>query len=119
MTLTKDGAGRQLLAVGDIGDNNAVRKEVRLLLFREPEKLRDVKVNVQRVIRLEYPSGAADAETLVADPRNQRLYIVTKGLLGGEIYTVPTAAWPGGDDANAESRTWPLTFVARVDMSLV
>jgi hypothetical protein len=119
MALTRDPDGRPMLAIGDIGDNDAIRKEVEILLVREPGAVKDARVNVQRELRLRYPTGAADAETLVADPRNQRLYIVTKGLLGGEIYTVPTAAWPGGTDATAESRTWPLTLVARVDMSLV
>ena len=55
----------------------------------------------------------------MADPRTRRLYVVTKGLLGGELYAVPPQAWPGGSDASAESRTWPLTLVARVDMTLV
>jgi hypothetical protein len=119
MAMTRDDSGRWMLAMGDIGDNNARRPEVRVLLVREPNVLRNVRLRVQRTLRLKYPNGAADAETLVADPRTQRLYVVTKGLLGGEVYAVPPQAWPGGTDATAQSRVWPLTFVARVDMSLV
>jgi hypothetical protein len=119
MTITRDNAGRYLLAVGDIGDNNSVRPDVRVLLVREPTALKNAKVAVQRVIRLTYPNGATDAETLVADPRTRRLYVVTKGILGGELYAVPPQVWPGGSDAGVEARSWPLTLVARVDMSLV
>jgi len=119
MAMTRDGAGRWMLAVGDIGDNNARRPEVRVLLVREPNVLRNVRLKVQRTLRLRYPQGAADAETLVADPRTRRLYVVTKGLLGGDVYAVPPQAWPGGTDATAQSRAWPLTLVAHVDMSLV
>jgi hypothetical protein len=119
MTMTRDPQGRWVLAVGDIGDNNAVRQDVRVLLLREPTALKNGRVAVQRILRLQYPNGATDAETLVADPRSRRLYVVTKGLLGGEIYAVPPQAWPAGSDAGAESRTWALQLVARVDMSLV
>jgi hypothetical protein len=119
MAMTRDSSGRWMLAVGDIGDNNLRRPEVQVLLFREPGQLRNARVRVQRTLRLRYPDGAADAETLVADPRTQRLYVVTKGLLGGDIYAVPQQAWPDGSDATAQSRVWPLTLVAHVDMSLV
>ena len=119
MAMTRDAAGRWMLAMGDIGDNAARRPEVRVLLVREPNVLRDVRLRVQRTLRLQYPQGAADAETLVADPRTQRLYIVTKGLLGGDMYAVPPQAWPGGTDATAQSRVWPLSPVAHVDMSAV
>jgi hypothetical protein len=119
MAMTRDNAGRWMLAIGDIGDNRAARADVRVLLAREPAALRNAKVPVLRTLRLRYPGGATDAETLVADPRNRRLYVVTKGLLGGELYAVPQQAWPGGGKASAESRVWPLELVARVDMSLV
>jgi hypothetical protein len=119
MAITRDSGGRWMLAMGDIGDNNARRSEVEVLLVREPTVLRNVRLRVQRTLRLRYPDGAADAETLVADPRTQRLYVVTKGLLGGDVYAVPPQAWPGGSDASAQSRVWPLQRVAHVDMSLV
>ena len=119
IAITRDQRNRWMLAVGDIGDNSAVRQDVRVLLVREPTTLKNGRVAVQRVLRLRYPNGAVDAETLVADPRTRRLYVVTKGLLGGEIYAVPQQAWPGGSDAAAESRTWPLQLVARVELPLV
>jgi hypothetical protein len=119
IAITRDQRNRWMLAVGDVGDNSAVRQDVRVLLVREPSTLKNARVTVQRVLRLRYPNGAADAETLVADPRTRRLYVVTKGLLGGEIYAVPQQAWPGGSDAAAESRTWPLQLVARVELPLV
>jgi hypothetical protein len=119
IAITKDQRGRWMLALGDIGDNTAARQEVRVLLLREPSTLKNGRASVQRVLRLQYPGGPVDAETLVADPRTRRLYIVTKGWLGGEIYAVPQQAWPGGSDAAAESRTWPLQLVARVGLAAV
>ena len=119
IAMTRDPRNRWMLAVGDIGDNSAVRQEVRVLLVREPTTLKNGRLSVQRVLRLRYPNGPVDAETLVADPRTRRLYVVTKGFLGGEIYAVPPQAWPGGTDAAAESRTWPLELVARVDLGSV
>jgi len=119
LAITRDQRNRWMLALGDIGDNSAVRQDVRVLLVREPATLKSGRLSVQRVLRLRYPNGAVDAETLVADPRTRRLYVVTKGFLGGEIYAVPQQAWPGGSDAAAESRTWPLQLVARVNVSSV
>lgn len=119
VAMTRDARNRWMLAVGDIGDNVGIRQEIRVLLIREPTTLRSGRVAVQRVLRLRYPNGGTDAEALVADPLTKRLYVVTKGFLGGEIYAVPQQAWPGGTDAAAESRTWPLEPVARVDLASV
>jgi hypothetical protein len=86
--------GEALLAVGDIGDNNGVRSSVRIALVREPERLRTTSITPVRVLRLRYPDGPRDAEALLADPRNGRLYLVSKNLFGSDLYAVPKRVWP-------------------------
>jgi hypothetical protein len=88
--------GGPWIAIGDIGDNRAARKEITVALLPEPASLGDHKGKASYRLHLRYPAddGAQDAETLLADPRDGRLYIVTKGLLGGRLYAVPASAWP-------------------------
>jgi hypothetical protein len=55
-----------------------------------------------------------DAETLLADPRTGRLYIVTKEFLSARLLAVPADTWPGGRSGVAT-----LQPVATVPTSLV
>lgn len=87
--------GTPLLAVADLGDNSASRAHIEIDVVPEPDPLRTVREQPVRTLRLRYPDGAVDAETLLVDPRSQRMFIVTKGLLGSTVYAVPTDAWPG------------------------
>ncbi len=91
----RDGAGQALLAVADIGDNGARRAEIEIDLLREPARLGRLRTPPLRRIRLRYPDGAADAEALLVDPRSQRMFVVTKGLLRARILAVPAAVYPG------------------------
>jgi hypothetical protein len=91
----RDGTGKPLLAVADIGDNGARRTEIEIDVVREPARLADARLPVLRRLRLRYPDGAADAETLLVDPRTQRMYLVTKGLLRARIFAVPARTFPG------------------------
>jgi hypothetical protein len=87
--------GGPLIAVGDIGDNTGVHPNVRIAIIREPGRLRSGSVRPIRVLRLRYPGGPRDAETLMADPRTGRFYIVSKTLFGADLYAVPASLWPG------------------------
>ncbi len=95
--------GTPLLAVGDIGDNRSVHPEIEIVLVREQARLRSARVDPVHVLRLTYPRdlGPSDAETLLADPRTGRLYLVTKGLFSGRMFAVPQAVWPGGASSAA------------------
>jgi hypothetical protein len=72
--------------VGDIGDNTASRGSVRLL--RGPYGRGDRTVT-PTVYPLVYPDGPHDAETLLAQPRTGRLFVVSKTIFGGTVYAVP------------------------------
>jgi hypothetical protein len=100
-----------LIAVGDIGDNNAVRSSVQIAIVREPNQLRSAPITPVRVLRLRYPGGPRDAETLMSDPHTGQLYVVSKTLFGSTLYSVPLSVWPGG---SGSGRTSPLTTMTKV-----
>ena len=72
--------------VGDTGGNTRPRSSVQV--YRVPVGRGRRTVHVRRY-DLAYPDGDHDAETLLADPRTGRLYVVTKALLGGVVYAAP------------------------------
>jgi hypothetical protein len=78
-------AGGDVVWVGDIGDNDEKRDSVEV--YRVPVGRGDRTVRAP-AYRLVYPDGAHDAESLVAAP-DGRLYVITKGLLGGTVYAAP------------------------------
>lgn len=64
--------------VADIGDNRAVRSEIFVIAFEEPQTLDNGVVTPSAVYRMTYPDGARDAETLLIDPITRDWYILTK-----------------------------------------
>ena len=79
------------LYIGDIGDNDAERREIVIYRIAEPATAGGT-AKVDAVIRASYPDGAHDAETLLAAP-NGSLYVVTKGDTGAvALYRVPRDA---------------------------
>lgn len=83
-----DPAGRPVLWVGDIGDNNASWPSVRLIAVREPERLVDQSVG-STTYRFTYPDGGNDAESIIADPDEAKVWVVSKALALGTVYRVP------------------------------
>ena len=77
LTITRDGSG--ILYVGDIGDNRAIRKRLAIYRISEPtlDSASEVTVNATRMT-IQYAEGARDAETLMVDPFNGNLIILTK-----------------------------------------
>jgi hypothetical protein len=90
----RDRTGRALLAAADIGDNRAGRSQIEIDVVAEPSPLRSQTLKPLRRLVLRYPDGATDAESLMVDPRTQRMYVASKGF-GSRIYAVPESVWPG------------------------
>jgi hypothetical protein len=80
-------AGFSYLYLGDIGDNEGRRSEIIVYRVKEPTikpadssstKLKPLVTEDAEVIRLRYPDGAHDAESLLVHPVTGDLYIVSK-----------------------------------------
>jgi hypothetical protein len=87
---------RPCVYIGDIGDNGAKRPEV--VVYRVPEPKIDPAAPFGRVtagpadtLRLTYPDGPRDAETLLVDPLTRDIYVISKRDLFPRVYH---AAYP-------------------------
>ena len=106
-------AGRSSVWLADIGDNDAVRREIRVYRVDEPRiptDARDRRVRTARpdVWRLRYPDGAVDAESFAVTPTGVG-YLVTKSPLGGsEVYRLPPR--PDATRVQTLTRVGAITF---------
>lgn len=104
-------AGTSYLYVADIGDNAAVRPEVVIHRMVEPvvSATGTVSGSITGVetLRLRYPDGAHDAESLAIDPRSHSLVVITKSLAGGAqpAYRVSTSLAAGSTTTMAPIAT--------------
>lgn len=73
------------LWVGDIGDNLATRSHIEVA---EVTVGRGDRTEHPTPVRLTYPDGPHDAETLFGSA-DGHLYVATKGFLGGHLYAAP------------------------------
>lgn len=82
--------GKSYLYLGDIGDNNEVREEIVVYRVAEPALTAADKTSTKakpgttkpaEAIRLRYPDGKHDAETLLVHPTSGNIYVVTKIML--------------------------------------
>ncbi len=123
MTATRGRDGAGLLWIGDVGDNRAVRKSVVLRLVREPVATASATApgptTVRPVsLRVRYPDGPHDAETLIWTP-DRRLLLVTKDLFAGVVYEVPAPAVAAAMAGRSTPDPVLAQPVAAVAMSLV
>jgi hypothetical protein len=79
-------AGDGEVWVGDIGDNVADRDSVSVARVPIGRQSADVDVPSYELV---YPEGPRDAESLLVDPATGRLYVISKGVLGGAVYAAP------------------------------
>jgi hypothetical protein len=88
MAAGHDDAGRPALFAGDIGDNLGAWSSVSVYQVSEPATLQDATLPAKRY-ELRYPDGPRDAEALLVDPRDNRLYVASKEDGGGGLYRAP------------------------------
>jgi hypothetical protein len=101
-----DPKGRSVLWVGDIGDNRDSWSDVSIYRVREPKKLGKTSAQVKRY-RFTYEDRPHNAETILADPNSQQIWIVTKQLASGSIYALPKKLKESG--VNIAKRIGPAT----------
>lgn len=80
--------------LGDIGDNHAQRRSITVYRFEEPtitnaKPFTQIKTDAYH---LKYPDGAHDAETLMIDPVDRLMYIITKREDSVGVYAAPLNA---------------------------
>lgn len=80
--------GRAYLIIGDIGDNLARRDHVALHFVAEPESDATATATAE-TLKLEYPDGARDAESLAVDVAGDRIYILSKRDTPPVLYAYP------------------------------
>ena len=95
-------AGGNYIYWGDIGDNASRRSEIWIKRIPEPDvdsgrqtvhETLDETDGVE-IIRLRYPTGEdapshKDSETLLVDPENGDIYVVTKRMYPNKVYRAP------------------------------
>jgi len=85
---------KSYLYIGDIGDNDQLRSEV--VVYRVPEPVlipanrksttkHPVTTEPAEAIRLRYPDGKHDAETLLVHPTTGNIYIVSKVMIASPV----------------------------------
>ncbi len=77
------GSGESLIYVGDVGDNGHSRETVQVHVVPEPEvspNQEPVEVELEAItLQLDYPDDLSlDCETLLVDPANGDIYLVSK-----------------------------------------
>ncbi|WP_373492909.1 hypothetical protein [Aquiflexum sp.] len=107
----------QYIYVGEIGDNNAVYKSIRIFRFPEPKSLEDKMEVEPEVLKLTYPDGARDAETLMVDPISKDIFIVSKKDSVNMLYRVPQSAFSKKTFELEKIMDLPLTMSVAGDIS--
>lgn len=86
--------GINYIFLGDFGDNKAKRNYYKIIAIPEPEKIiKDIiPIPIERILvyEFEYKDGAKDAETLLYDPLDSNLYIVSKREKNVGLYKLNT-----------------------------
>jgi hypothetical protein len=87
--------GRAYLYVGDTGDNERARSHVTVYRLAEPEvseadaasdRKNPRPTAAAEAVRLKYPDGRHDAETLMVHPQTGDIYVVTKDMAVAGVY---------------------------------
>lgn len=96
---------KSYLYIGDIGDNDAVRSEIAVYRVAEPaispatvkfSKKQPGVTESAEAIRLSYPDGKFDAETLLVHPTTGNIYVITKvPLVSPVVYEAAAPFTPG------------------------
>ena len=99
------GRGQSYLYLGDIGDNEKRRSEIVVYRVAEPKLTAADKTSSKsnpratppsEAIRLRYPDGKFDAESLLVHPTRGNIYIVTKVMLRNATVYEATAPFNAG-----------------------
>ncbi|MGC4100769.1 hypothetical protein [Ferruginibacter sp.] len=81
--------GESYIYLADIGDNFHFRPSVQVYRFKEPATMQSRDTLKPTVLNLTYPKGPRDAETIMIDPKEKMIYIISKREDTVGIYRCP------------------------------
>jgi hypothetical protein len=81
--------GEHYIYLADIGDNIGWRNTIKVYRFKEPGITKMLDTIIAATYTLQYPDGARDAETLMVDPVDKMIYILSKREDSIGIYGFP------------------------------
>ena len=107
----KDKGGQCFIYIGEIGDNKAKRDEHAVYRVAEPtvspvtassNRQAPLTAKNAAIIRFSYPERNSDAETLMVNPKNGDIYVVTKRVSGPASVFRLKPEFDRGETAKAE-----------------
>lgn len=86
--------GKAEIFIGDIGDNEAKRPYITIYRFLEPKVEKaslkgEISIDKVKQLKFKYPDGPRDAECLMVDPIDKKIYIISKREDSVGIYSAP------------------------------
>jgi hypothetical protein len=117
-----EGAGpiphKQYVYVGDIGNNIRLDLRTHIYRFPVPAQTPGSKAVVKpETLNITFPDGPRDAETLMVDPANRFLYVVSKREKAVGIYKTPLNFKDGEHVTLQKVGTVPYTWITAGDIS--
>ncbi|GAB3664492.1 hypothetical protein GCM10028791_40170 [Echinicola sediminis] len=110
--------GKSYIYVGEIGDNQATAPNIKVLRFEEPHGNEDTTWVEPDIMEVRYPEGARDAETLMVDPWNGDVLIVSKRDSSNVLYRLRQEESTGADTTELEEvMKLPITMSVAGDIS--
>lgn len=79
---------RQLLAIGDVGDNGGMREVRPIYIIAEP-KANDDSIQLKWTVRFRFPDRRHDCESLFVDVNEGYIYLINKRTESPILYRVP------------------------------
>ncbi len=111
--------GKNYVYVGDIGDNYSKYDQLFIYRFAEPDILGENLDITPEKITLKYPDGPRDAETLMVDPWNGDVFILTKRDSSNVLYRAKADQLENGKTTVLEKiMKLPVTMSTAGDISL-
>lgn len=104
--------------VGEIGDNQLKYTNIFIYRFPEPEQFLEAMEVEPEILKLSYPDGAKDAETLMVDPISKDIFILTKRDSLNILYKTTQEAFDRKEAVLEKVMELPFTMSVAGDISL-
>lgn len=111
--------GKSRIFIGDVGDNYAIRNHINVIVFDEPIPLNsnDTLIDEYQKFIFQYEDGSRDAETIMVDPVDSKLFIISKREEQVRIYEAPEQLSEADTMQLAYKLSLPINNVTSGDIS--